>query len=167
MRKSDGACGPGTGNDGGGDGQVKAFVDQHGRRPQLAEISSDADWKALHDELNTLWTRDGKPTHIKDERGERVKRGSVMCVERPAPLPVVPEGIKDGRPADCEASGEAMALPSALHLCFPDLFLTMTCARRSARCGGDPRIYRVPPGGHGLFERGRGDFRKGTLLPGP
>jgi 23S rRNA-/tRNA-specific pseudouridylate synthase len=129
--------------------RVKAFVDQHGRRPQLAEISSDADWKALHDELNALRTRDGKPTHIKDEKGERVKKGSVMRIELPAPLPVVPEGIKDGRPADGEASGEAMALPAALHLCFPDLFPTMTCARRSARRGGDPRIYRVPPGDTG------------------
>ena len=133
--------------------RVQSFFDHHGRRPHLAEISSDADWKALHDELNALRTRDGKPTHIKDERGERVKKGSVMRVELPAPLPVVPEGIKDGRPADGEASGEAMALPAALHLCFPDLFPTMTCARRSARRGGIRESIEYPLGTRALRAR--------------
>jgi len=108
--------------------RVKAFVDQHGRRPQLAEISSDADWKALYDALNALRTRDGKPTNIKASAGAAVKKGAVVRLDLPDPLPAVPAGVKDGKPADGEAAGEAMALPAALHLCFPDLFPTMTCA---------------------------------------
>ena len=122
--------------------RVQDFVDCHGHRPQLAEINGDEEWRAIYDELNALRTRDGKHTHARGTQ-KKPPHGSLVPVELPSSLPEVPAGVKDGQEL---SDGADMALPAALHLCFPDLFPTMTAARRSARRGGDPKIYRAPAG---------------------
>lgn len=130
--------------------RVKEFVDAQGNRPALHDISSDPDWLDVYTELNAVRARDGKHTHKKQDsskKGKKDKKGTVMHLVIPVPLPDVPAGIKDGKP-DGDTS-DTLALPAALHLCFPDLFPTMTSARRSARRGGDPKIYRGRPSQEG------------------
>ncbi len=119
--------------------RVKEFVDAQGNRPALHDISSDSDWLEVYSELNAVRARDGKHTHKKQDsgkKGKKDKKGTVMDLVLPVPLP-------DGDTSD------TLALPAALHLCFPDLFPTMTSARRSARRGGDPKIYRGRPSQEG------------------
>ena len=111
--------------------RVKEFVDAQGNRPALHDISSDPDWLEVYTELNAVRARDGKHTHKKQDsskKGKKDKKGTVMNLVLPVPLPDVPAGIKDGKP-DGDTS-DTLALPAALHLCFPDLFPTMTSARR-------------------------------------
>lgn len=138
--------------------RVKAFVEACGRRPQLAEINADEGWQAVYEELNAVRARDGKHTQKEAHAGCKPKKGDAvsMRVELPEPLPDVPAGVKDGKPPGAVDDG-TLALPAALHLCFPDLFPTMTCARRSARRGGDPKIYRAssagPEGGSAASSR--------------
>ena len=136
--------------------RVQDFVDCHGHRPQLAEINGDEEWRAIYDELNALRTRDGKHTHARGMR-KKPPHGSLVPVQLPSSLPEVPAGVKDGQEL---SNGADMALPAALHLCFPDLFPTMTAARRSARRGGDPKIYRAPAG-FDLQEHARETARSG------
>jgi hypothetical protein len=138
--------------------RVKTFVEACGRRPQLAEIHADTGWRAVYEELNALRARDGKHTHTQKEAhtGGKPKKGEAvsMRVVLPEPLPDVPAGVKDGK----GAVDGTLALPAAMHLCFPDLFPTMTCARRSARRGGDPKIYRAASAGpEGSSASGRDD----------
>lgn len=125
--------------------RVKQFYDVHGRRPAPEDIQRSSSWFEIYKEIGVLRAKlkqespqESQP-HARETCGKKQKvEERIEMVTLPDPLPSPPEGFK-------EKKNEEGRLPvaAALHLCFPDKFPTFTSAKRAARRGGDPRVFRV------------------------
>jgi len=129
--------------------RVKQFYDVHGRRPAPQDIQRSSSWFEIYKEIGVLRAKrkqaspqESQP-HARETSGKKQKvEERIEMVTLPDPLPSPPEGFK-------EKKNEEGRLPvaAALHLCFPDKFPTFTSAKRAARRGGDPRVFRVEGAG--------------------
>eukprot|EP00960_Hanusia_phi_P026443 746250-Hanusia_phi.AAC.2 len=125
--------------------RVKKFYDVNGRRPSPDDIQRSASWWEMYKEIGALRTKRKQASSdelhplAQETLGKKQKvEERIEIVTLPDPLPSPPEGFKEKK----DKEGR-LPVAAALYLCFSDKFATLTSAKRAARRGGDPRVFRV------------------------